>query len=417
MDGLDSSIAQSIHSSGSIILENASFKLKQNPLEFKSISGKLSLNDDQISIATLDGFISSTDIHLNGELNDFFSFLLRRDHFAKIQATLSSSRLNLDELLINNATTTRQDTAYKLKVNPRVVADLEVRIGELKFRKFRASSLNGKIHLEDQVISGRGLSFQAMEGNVRMDAAINVSRRDSVMTSCDATISKLDINQLFNQLENFNQDVLTEKNVKGLVSASVQYKSSLSKDLTFNPATVKATCDVTIENGELNNFSPIMSLSKYLKLKDLSSIKFSTLHNVISIADRQLFIPQMEIKSSALNLSGSGTHTFDNIIDYKVKLLLSDVLGKKMKHESEFGEIEDDGQGHTQLFLTMKGPVDNPKISLDKKAVVDKIKSDIAREKNTLKELIRQEFGGAKKDSTKRQEPEKKKKEEMQIEW
>ena len=75
MDGLDSSTAKSIHSSGSIILENTSFKLKQNSLEFKSISGKLLLNGDQVSVAALDGFISSTDVHLKGELNNFFSFL------------------------------------------------------------------------------------------------------------------------------------------------------------------------------------------------------------------------------------------------------------------------------------------------------------------------------------------------------
>jgi hypothetical protein len=256
-----------------------------------------------------------------------------------------------------------------------------------------------------------------MNGLVNMDAVINVSRHDSIVMSYDATIRRLDIHQLFYEMENFNQDVLTDKNVNGSVSASVQFKSAWSKDLTINPASVKSTCDITIENGELVDFAPIMALSKYLKLKDLRDIRFSTLHNVISIADREIILPQMEIKSSAINIAGSGVHTFDNMIDYKVKLSLSDVLGRKVKDQSEFGEIEDDGMGHTQLFLTMRGPVDNPKISLDKKAVLEKIKSDISKEKTTLKEIIRQEFKGSRSDSAKSQEPVKKRKEEMEIEW
>jgi hypothetical protein len=126
----------------------------------------------------------------------------------------------------------------------------------------------------------------------------------------------------------------------------------------------------------------------------------------------------MEIKSSALNLTCSGVHTFENIIDYRITLLLSDVLGKKMKQQkSEFGEIEDDGLGRTKLFLTMKGPVDDPKIGYDRKAATEKIKTDIVQEKKQLKSMLHEEFGIFRKDSVKKSETPKKKKEEMQIEW
>lgn len=63
----------------------------------------------------------------------------------------------------------------------------------------------------------------------------------------------------------------------------------------------------------------------------------------------------------------------------------------------------------------MKGPVTDPKFSWDRKAVSEKIKTDVAREKQTLKEIFRQEFGAARKDTAKTTP--KKKKEEMQIDW
>jgi hypothetical protein len=99
--------------------------------------------------------------------------------------------------------------------------------------------------------------------------------------------------------------------------------------------------------------------------------------------------------------------------DYKLKMLLSDVLGKKMKKQtSEFGEIEDDGLGHPQLFLSMRGPVDNPSFTYDRKAVAQKIKNDLKADRQNIKQMFKQEFG---RKDTLASKP--KKKEELQVDW
>jgi hypothetical protein len=292
---------------------------------------------------------------------------------------------------------------------------LDVEVGNLHFRKFSATHFTGHIKLADQVIAGKELNFNSMTGSTSMDAAINASRRDSIIISCDAKCSKLDITQLFYQFENFDQSTMTDKNVKGRISADIQFKSSWSKDLNINAKSVVSTSDITIENGELNEFRPILALSKYLRLADLKHIRFATLKNQIQISNRKIFIPNMEIKSTAVNITGSGIHDFDNMVNYRIQLLLSDILGKKVKDQNtEFGEVEDDGLGRTKLFLTMKGPVDDPKISFDRKGVVEKIKTEIKNSRQNLKNLLKEEFGAHKKDTVAVQ---KKKKEEMQIDW
>ena len=131
----------------------------------------------------------------------------------------------------------------------------------------------------------------------------------------------------------------------------------------------------------------------------------------------------MEIKSSALNLSISGVHTFNNEIDYKIKMLLSDLLANKMKRNKkeneEFGKVEDDGTGKTNLFLSMTGTVDNPVIKYDRKSAVEKIKQDFKKERQNLKTILREEFGWLKKDTTstnKKQKP-KEKDDKFIIKW
>ncbi|CAN5503187.1 AsmA-like C-terminal region-containing protein [soil metagenome] len=404
------------NASGTIALENVSLKLKKNPLEYKNINGTFLLHDNNIDIQALDGNISSTDFHLTGSLKNFITFLLIPNQEAIMNIAVSSSLIDLNEILENKSVDADADTSYKIKINPRLVCSLNISATKLIFRKFEAANISGMIHIEDQVITSPNLNFNAMEGMVNMSATIATNRRDSVLIGCRAKVSKLNITELFSQMENFGEETVTDRNLKGKVSADVVFSSSWTKDLTINPAKVNAEADITIDNGELNDFKPILSLSKYLKLADLKHIQFSTMKNVIHIYDRKIFFPSMEIKSSALNLNASGTHDFDNMVDYKLNMLLSDVLGKKIRDQhSEFGMIEDDGLGRTKLFLSMKGPVDNPKFSYDKKAVSQKIAQDLKSDQQNVKQLLKQEFGIFKKDTTLRQE--KKKKDEMQIDW
>ena len=127
---------------------------------------------------------------------------------------------------------------------------------------------------------------------------------------------------------------------------------------------------------------------------DLNKITFSTLRNQIEIKNQKISIPSMHIQSSALDVTASGTHTFDNIVDYKLQLLLSQLLGRKLKeNRTEFGNIEDDGLGRMKLFLTMKGPMKNPKISYDRKSVEENITHEVRKEKQNLKGLLKEEFG------------------------
>lgn len=406
-----------VKASGNIDISHVNLRLKKNPLEFKDLNGSFSLHDRDVHIKNFSGNVSSTDFRLKGVFKNFISFLLIPGESGDMQAQLTSNSVNLDELLVNKKETSSGDTSYIMKFNPRLLCELDVKIGNLHFRRFSAENISGKVNLDHQVIRGSALHFNSMGGNVALNATINASRRDSINMVYETKLEKVDITRLFFEMENFDQQILTDKNVKGKVSADFLFHSMWSNDLTLNSKSVRSTGSVIVESGELNNFLPIQALAKYIRVPDLNHIRFSTMKNNISIANRKISIPNMDINSSAINISGNGTHDFDNNVDYHIALLLSDVLGKKIdQNNSEFGEIADDGLGRTKLFINMKGSVADPRFSYDKKAAGEKIKNEVAMEKANIKGILKQEFGLFKHEASV-QAPKPKKTQEMQIDW
>jgi hypothetical protein len=407
-------------SEGTLSLNDVNFKLKQKEVPFSNINGNITLSQNRLNVENLKGNIAGSDISLNGNIDNLYGYLLTEQQPVSVNAQFYSRNIDLNEMLEDKSTSTASDTTYRLDFDPRINLNMSVNIGMLSFRKFQAWQLKGDIGLHDKVLNTSNLSIKTCEGTLLLDGEMNARDKDSLLITCNANIRQIDMNTLFYQLGNFGQELITDKNIKGKVTASVQFASAWSKDLHCNMNRIYTQSSLTIENGELNNFEPMLALSKYVKGADFKNIKFNTLKNTIEIKNRAIVIPTMEIKSSAMDLTLSGTHSFDNIVDYHFQLYLSQLLGKKVKNmNTEFGTIEDDGLGRIRIYLSMKGPVSNPKINYDKKGFEQNLEKDLKQEKQTFKNIIKEEFGWRKKDSvtTKQQEQKPPKKEELQIEY
>jgi hypothetical protein len=89
--------------------------------------------------------------------------------------------------------------------------------------------------------------------------------------------------------------------------------------LNFKINTLTAEGNYHLVNGALINFDPVKQLSTFIELSELQNISFEQLDNEFFIRNNYLYIPQMEVKSSAADLSVNGKHSFDNDYEYHVK--------------------------------------------------------------------------------------------------
>ncbi|HMU70717.1 MAG TPA: AsmA-like C-terminal region-containing protein, partial [Chitinophagales bacterium] len=111
-----------------------------------------------------------------------------------------------------------------------------------------------------------------------------------------------------------------------------------------------------------------------VKLSDLRHIKFSTLENKIEIANRQVKLPAMQIKSNAMDLYMSGTHSFDNVIDYQFRISLADLMVRKfLGGNKQQDNYETDAEGGVNVYVSMTGTVDDPILKYNKREAKQKL--------------------------------------------
>lgn len=410
--------------SGSLQLKGGSFQFKNDAMSYENIEADLYADDTYILVHQLNFLHGKSQIALQGELSNYQALLNeKRDEKSLLKAYFNSSNFELEDWLPKNQTKGKTNNAQKELYLNRIDLKLRAKIARFKFDQFIASDVSSNIYFREKQFRFDSLNLNTMDGKAFANGAIELQEHGGFDLICDARVTKISINKLFEQLNNFGQRTLTDKNIAGKLSAEIKFKSSWSNLNNIISESILADATVLINDGQLNNFTPMNKLSKFVSVNELSHIKFSELANTISINNRKIYIPQFQIKSSAMNLYCSGTHDFDNNIDYHFKVTLSELLSKKRLREApknkEFEEVEEDEQGKTTLFISMTGNIDNPKIKFDRKELKQFVKDEVKNEKQTVKQLLKEEFGLFKRDKTLKEKTEKKASmpKDFEVEW
>ena len=388
------------NSNGNAKITNLNLQLKNDNRKFTNINGSFSFTNNDVKIDALSGKISNSDFKINGYFRNILPYLFIADQKIQVIANVTSDYLNLDELIVTK-TTDNGNAEFKMSDKYEFLLNMDVK--NIKFKKFNAHNVSSNVTYKDRIFHANNIIMESMGGVITGILQIDGTKQNSFLISLDASIKKVNAQQMFYVFDNFGQKSMTDKNIIGNVSADIQYASIFDQYLNINKKSVIAKINLKIENGRLVNYQPMMKLSRFIKEEDLKDISFSTLQNQIIIKDELITIPSMEIKSSAINLTLAGEHKFDNHINYKINLLLSEITSRKRKQREKTEQKtwieEDDGLGRTKIYIKVTGTIDNPEFKYDTKSVIIKVGAFIKEGGENFINTIKDEFKWLKKDS------------------
>lgn len=397
----------SIKASGNAVITDLKATFKQTDKHINIPEGKLELNNRHLNVYGLQLIRGNSDVMLVGELPNFLSYLFDPKEPLTIVAHVTSDKIELEDFLFGAG---KSSENASINIPNNLDFNVSVDVAHLTFGKFVADNIKGNMLLKNQKVALKDLSLNVTDGEVKLNIFADASG-DNLKVSADCDLNKLNIQKLFSQLNNFGQATIKDDNLKGFVTANIDFSGTWDKKLKVDLNSINLTSSILIERGELIGFKPLESLAKYIDVNELKHIKFSTLQSAVEIKNRVITIPRTSIKSNAINMELWGTHGFDNVIDYHIQLLLSEIIAKRPKKNKDFDEelslVENDPENRRSVFIVMTGPIDNPTIKYDRKGAKEKIKQDIKQEKQNLKQLLKEEFGLFKKDSIKVKETQK----------
>jgi hypothetical protein len=383
-----------LKTSGEILLKNVEFRTGYTPLVFRNFNGKFFFNNLDLGIQNFSGYIGQSDFELSGFFKNIIPYVMNRENPIRVEADLRSNYLNINELLTldfrkSSIKQEESKTTYHLGISPKLNVRFNCDVKKADLKRFHGKNISGRVLISNQIARVEDVSMSTMGGQLYLDGSIVGKHPVHREFQVYGLLDNIYVDSVFYVFNNFRQQFLVDKNLRGQIDAKVNTYFVLTEALDLLPATINADIEAIIKQGQLIDFKPIQSLSKYVRNEDLKNVRFSDLKNNVQIANSTVIIPEMAIITSAYQIDVSGSHTFRQDIDYHFKIPLDQFRGTDP--DSRFGQIEEQDSGPPNLFLKMTGMAYDYQVAYDTRAVTEKIKQDLKKEGNELKELFKKD--------------------------
>ena len=348
--------------------------------------GKFQLKGNSLLVNNIKIEGADSEIYLNGKFINilpvlFADSLNSKKAKLKFDAKIASSKLDIDRFVGMLQKPINERFKQKSEVDSLKSAQIQNRksitnflegklaasIDEFNYNEVYGEDFSGNFVFKNNEVSIKGSTY-AMEGQFDLDGKMYF--KDAPYLVGKANCGSVNVNTFFKQFENFGQEAIQDKNVSGTLDARLLIKAYWNEQGSFDYDKLNILGDIGIIDGELNDFELLYDFSDYVKIQDLKRIKFTALRNWLEVKKRKVYIPTMYVQSNAMNITVSGSHSFDNKIDYNLKINAAQVLFNKFKkHDPELKPIKPEKKGWFNLYYHVYGKTDNFQVKKDKKHV------------------------------------------------
>lgn len=391
--------AQRVSTRGTIDLEDINLKYGSDEIPLRHLQGGLQFSNNDLALSNVSAMVGNSDVLLNGFFKNVITFLLFENQPIGIETDLKSNFLDVDQLFAIGfgKPSTGKNQEYEFSISRNINLNFNCDVRSMRYKRFTAHDLKGDLLVKNEVAVSRNIKLKTMGGDLIVTAIVDAKNRKAIDVVSSLKLNGIHVDSIFYVFENFDQDFIQHKHLRGQAIADVSLEMTLNQNLKLFSETLIADIGASIKNGELNNFEPMKKLNRYLDDEGLSKLRFSELKNDIHIEKKTIYLPPMDVHTNVTDIKVSGTHTFDQQIEYHIMAPLRNK--KKLDGEDAQNAVEDDGSGHPKLFLKIIGSTDNYRIVYDTRAVKKKIGEDIKKEVQELKEIFKNKGMKKKKEA------------------
>ncbi len=335
---------------GHIVLQKASVAYTPKNISFTNCNGALFFNGNDLLVNNLQLTRNKSTVKMKGGVKDFLNFFYTTPDKALIDWHITSNYVDVNDYLPfvtkskyamslpkKRGTTTRYISRLNRFLEMSSV-HMDVNIAQLGFRQFRASAVKADILLKKADILVNNIKLNHANGVLQARAELFPSHNGTPF-NMTADIAHVNVQQLFHAFENFGQKAIEENNIRGILSAAINMKGSLSSKGGLTPYSLNGNCDFHLVNGALVNFEPLERVGKFVfRRRNLSNISFKKIENNLQVQGSKIYIKPMAIESSVLNIFLKGVYSLTTGTNIEMEIPIRNPQKDELIEDKELKE-------------------------------------------------------------------------------
>lgn len=353
----------------SLAFKDFSYKEKHKPYVYV-VNGKANITNSDMTFNNLVLKTNGGSVSLKGKVEQFTPYVLGLGNGLKINLEAYTNEFNLNPFMkaASGKDTSRvagksQAKTVK-KIDDQSVFDFNVslRAKRMLIRKVVAEDVTMNLAYKNSLLNLRSVHMNTCGGKLKVSGTI----QNLETVKATIAVDNINVTTLFEQFEDFGQQAIQSKHLRGKISLQANFNASLDDKVEIVPSSMLGEVTLKLREGHLLEYDPLQNVSNFIfHNRDFNDITFSEINERFRLNGYEMQIEELEVASNILNLFVSGTYNFKSHSNINLVIPWSN-LKRRGKHyiPKSSGMTADETKG---LKLNYSGQSKKMKLSLGHK--------------------------------------------------
>jgi hypothetical protein len=383
MESVEKSDYANIKNAGTIDLTGFNYT-DENGKTMKISRALMAFNPSRVNLQQFNATTGNSDMAINGILDNFYGFVFKN------QELKGNFNLNSNQLAVNDFMTT--ETASKKETKPSEAmkipaflnCTLTAKAKTVLYDNLILKDVSGKLIIKDQKATLENGKTNLFGGSIGFNGAVSTKEKTSIF-NMDLGMNNVDIMQTFTQLDMMKKIAPIAGVINGKLNSQINVSGNLNeKEMTpdLNTLTGDLTGQLLSTTVNSSNSAMLTALDDKLGFVDLKKLNLNDLKASLTFKDGKVNVKPFDIKYQDIKATIGGTHGFDQVMNYNVKLdvpakylgtEINSLLAKLLPSDAKKFET-------IPINAILTGNFQNPKVTTDVKQATTALVNNLVKQ-------------------------------------
>ncbi len=342
MSSIENEEYEDFKADGIIKLQQFELKSPDIPQPVFINSTVMKFSPKYVELSEFDANIGSSDIQMNGRLENFIPFIF--DEYGTVSGTLdlNSNLLDLNELMgadpeggenpsedetmadVEGGETDGEssDSAAMsvVEIPGNIDFVFQSTIKKVIYDNLEIDNLYGLIIVRDQKLTMKNLNLDVLEGSVVINGEYNTQDIEAPVVDFSMDIRKIDIPEAFNTFVTIQKLAPVAERTSGKVSTKLEFTSLLDSAMMPVMNSIVGRGNLASEIIQIDNSQTFAKIGEVLNTDKYDVITMEDIDIKYSIRDGRVYIQPYQTEIFGSELIMKGDQGIDQTMNYEIKM-------------------------------------------------------------------------------------------------